>query len=151
MQDMHGAKARCKHVAALCYALDDFSKLQSLLDFQSVTERLQTWNQPRPKSSIYYLLLIYEQERKNYCHQQNTFLTTADHSLIHALQKYRKINRENIETLKCELLQLHAPCRMTQLLIPPIEKVHHDHNYCTSIDTQSQAVVSPPVDNNIIM
>ena len=49
MQDMHGAKARCKHVAALCYALDDFSKLQSLLDFQSVTERLQTWNQPRPK------------------------------------------------------------------------------------------------------
>ena len=37
---------RCKHVAALCYALDE---LQSLPDFQSVTKHLPTWNQPKAK------------------------------------------------------------------------------------------------------
>ena len=35
--------ASCKHIAALCYALEDFSRLRQLPEFKTCTEMLQTW------------------------------------------------------------------------------------------------------------
>lgn len=44
-----GPYASCKYTAALCFALEEFVRLQSSRDFQTCTERLQTLNQPRKK------------------------------------------------------------------------------------------------------
>ena len=44
-----GPHASCKHIAALCYALEEFSRFGKLQDFLTSTERLQQWSKPRPK------------------------------------------------------------------------------------------------------
>ena len=36
-----GPKASCKHIAALCYALEEFTRLRQLPDFMACTDRLQ--------------------------------------------------------------------------------------------------------------
>ena len=41
--------ASCKHIAALCYTLDSFCKRRQLPQLETCTERLQTWNHPRPR------------------------------------------------------------------------------------------------------
>lgn len=41
-----GPKGSCKHIAAMCYALEDFSRIHQLRDHVSCTSQLQTWNQP---------------------------------------------------------------------------------------------------------
>ena len=91
-----GPKTSCKHVAALCYALDDYSKLQSLPDLESVTECLQTWNQPKPKK-LNPLPVINLRTRKE------ELLPPTKHSLDHCRShfdprpaKYRKIDGENV-------------------------------------------------------
>ena len=44
-----GPKGSCKHIAAMCYALEDFSRIKHLRDPVSCTSQLQTWNQPRKR------------------------------------------------------------------------------------------------------
>ena len=44
-----GPKASCKHIAALCYALEEFTRLWHFPEFLTCTDKLQTWNQPRPE------------------------------------------------------------------------------------------------------
>ena len=44
-----GPKASCKHIAALCYALEDFSRRRQLPSYLTSIDKLQTWNQPRPR------------------------------------------------------------------------------------------------------
>ena len=41
-----GPTASCKHIAALC---EDFSRKRQLPSYLTCTDRLQTWNQPRPR------------------------------------------------------------------------------------------------------
>ena len=42
-----GPTGSCKHIAAMCYALEGFSRIHQLQDYVSCTSQLQTWNQPR--------------------------------------------------------------------------------------------------------
>ncbi len=44
-----GPLGSCKHIAALCYALEEFSRLKCSREFDTCTSRLQTWNQPRKR------------------------------------------------------------------------------------------------------
>ena len=44
-----GPFASCKHLAALCFALEEFVRLKKSRDFATCTDRLQTWNQPRKR------------------------------------------------------------------------------------------------------
>ena len=44
-----GPTGSCKHIAAFCYALEEFVRLGFTRPFLSCTSRLQTWNQPRQK------------------------------------------------------------------------------------------------------
>ena len=44
-----GPFASCKHLATLCYALEEFNRIKSLREFQTCTDRLQAWNQPRKR------------------------------------------------------------------------------------------------------
>ena len=44
-----GPTGSCKHIAAFCYALEEFVRLGFTRPFLSCTARLQTWNQPRQK------------------------------------------------------------------------------------------------------
>ncbi|CAH3106254.1 unnamed protein product, partial [Pocillopora meandrina] len=44
-----GPCGSCKHIAALCYALEEFVRLKCTREFETCTSRLQTWNQPRKR------------------------------------------------------------------------------------------------------
>ena len=44
-----GPTGSCKHIAAFCYALEEFFRLGFTQPFLSCTSRLQTWNHPRQK------------------------------------------------------------------------------------------------------
>ena len=44
-----GPCATCKHVSALCYALEEYSRIKELRQPDSCTSQLQHWNQPRKR------------------------------------------------------------------------------------------------------
>lgn len=44
-----GPYASCKHLAALCFALEEFVRLGQSREFATCTDRLQAWNQPRKR------------------------------------------------------------------------------------------------------
>ena len=46
-----GPHASCKHISAVLYALEEFSRLGYARESTTCTERLQQWNQPRSKKA----------------------------------------------------------------------------------------------------
>ena len=44
-----GPTASCKHIAVLCYALEEFARVRKLPELLTCTDRLQSWNQPRSR------------------------------------------------------------------------------------------------------
>ncbi|XP_053383213.1 uncharacterized protein LOC128549755 [Mercenaria mercenaria] len=90
-EDGKGPASTCKHVAALCYALEDFVKVFILPeDVLSCTEKLEAWNKPRdvklPASPLYDI----DFERKKF-------------------GKKRKEKRE-LKGVRPEWYQLHEVC-----------------------------------------
>ena len=45
----NGPTGSCKHISALCYALEEFSRIKELRSPQSCTSQLQKWNQLRKR------------------------------------------------------------------------------------------------------
>ena len=57
----------CKHIAALCYALEEFKKSDTDSRIPSIyTDKLQTWNQPRLRK-----LDLMPVESRRSCHLEN--------------------------------------------------------------------------------
>ena len=44
-----GPFGSCKHISALCYALEEFNRTKQLRSPESCTSRLQKWNHPRKR------------------------------------------------------------------------------------------------------
>ena len=47
-----GPLGSCKHIPALCYALEEFNRLKCTRKFDTCPSRLQTWNQHGKENSI---------------------------------------------------------------------------------------------------
>ena len=45
-----GPKGSCKHIAALCYALEDFNRMKRTIPYTACTSKLQEWNRPRKRT-----------------------------------------------------------------------------------------------------
>ena len=125
-----GPYASCKHIAALCYTLEDFSKLMQLPEFQTGTDKLQTWNQQRP----WKLELI---PFKDFHMRKQEIMPPKILSvqLIRVTAEFdpwpeslRIIDPNAIEQLRCDLLELHKPCAFLHILVPDV-KVLHGHSY----------------------
>ena len=44
-----GPTGSCKHIASMCYALEEFTRLKATRDHVACTSKLQEWNQPRKR------------------------------------------------------------------------------------------------------
>ena len=44
-----GPKGSCKHIATLCYALEEFNRIKTTVQYTACTSKLQEWNQPRKR------------------------------------------------------------------------------------------------------
>ena len=45
-----GPKGSCKHIAALCYALEEFNRIKTTVQYTACTSKLQEWNRPRKRT-----------------------------------------------------------------------------------------------------
>ena len=66
-----GPSGCCKHISALCYALEEFCRIKELRSPQSCTAELQRWNQPRKRKldcrnveDISFVKYEYKKEKK---------------------------------------------------------------------------------------
>ena len=44
-----GPNGSCKHIAALCYALEEFNRIKATVEYTACTSKLQEWNKPRKR------------------------------------------------------------------------------------------------------
>ena len=120
-----GPHASCKHIAALCYALEEFSRFGKLPDFLTSTEKLQQWNKPRPKK-LEIMPVADLTSRKGYILQRKN---KSNMNYDPRPLEYRTIGIDTVEELRCNLLSLNQPSAFLDILVPSKEKVKHDHTY----------------------
>ena len=111
-----GPTGNCKHIAAFCYALEEFVRLGFTRPFLSCTSRLQTWNQPRKKKldskNIYEILF----ERAEYGKVKKAHPKPSPQNYNAIPVKHR---REQLDaTLKLANLSkgLSKPCAFVKVL-----------------------------------
>lgn len=141
-----GPRASCKHIAALCYALEEFGRLKQLPTFHTCTDKLQTWNQPRPRK---FQPMPVENLRSRMHEIMPTKLRQIHPTRVTSQfdprpEDMRMLDPKASERLRCSLLGLNKPCAFLHVLVPDVEKIYHDHTYSakptTGIDTHT---VSP--------
>ena len=97
-----GPRGSCKHIAALCYALEEFVRLKCTREFETCTSRLQTWNQPRKRKldsqSVYeidFSKKIYRREERNNVKPLNDPRRPSERN-----NDSEKVNRELLDKIK---------------------------------------------------
>ena len=127
-----GPYGSCKHIAALTYALADFSRLCILPAFQTATDKLQQWNQPRSRH-----VNIIPVDKLGFHHRelQPSTVRSQGSGVVFDPRppSLRNLHPMAIENLRCDLQQINKPCGLLNIIIPSLTKIEHDHgNYCTS-------------------
>ena len=97
-----GPCGSCKHIAALCYALEEFVRLKCTREFETCTSRLQTWNQPRKRKldsqSVYeidFSKKIYRREERNNAKPLNDPRRPSERN-----NDPKNVNRELLDKIK---------------------------------------------------
>ena len=47
-----------------------------------------------------------------------------------------------VETLRCDLLSLNQPCAFFDILVPPLDKITHDHTYLLPSQDEEREMTS---------
>ena len=127
MSCRQGALWNCKYVAAVCYALEEFSRLGKLLEFTTCTNRLQEWNKPRQKKVP---IIPVHQLNARRCEILQKQCSVKSISTFDPRQpEDRKLCEGAIEKLRYDLLQLDHHCAFLDSLIPSVDKITQDHTY----------------------
>ena len=126
-----GPKASCKHIAATCYALEEFSRVRILPPFQTCTDRLQTWNQPRPKKLDPIPVEDLRQRKQELMppKKKSSQLTRVASVFDPRPPSFRSHVPEASEQLRCSLMALNRPCAFLHILVPDVGVINHDHSY----------------------
>ena len=144
-----GPKASCKHIAALCYALEEFSKVSTLPELITCTDKLQSWNQPRPRKLKAVPVDSLRQRQQELKPPKKQSLTTRVASEFDPRPKSMRVDDPKAcEELRCRLLALNKPCAFLHILVPDTDKVFHDHNYAqrpcdTTPQTEYVPIITP--------
>ena len=108
-----GPTGRCKHVCALCYALEEFCRIKKLRSPKSCTSELQKWNQPRKRKldacavdNIDFVKHPYGKEKKEL---QSLIYDPRPPAL-------RSTSKSSVETLRQGLLQTEKDIVLIHLL-----------------------------------
>ena len=79
-----GPKGSCKHIAAVCYALEEFHRIKTTKEFIASTSKLQEWNRPRKRvldpqdaDEIKYVKLEHEKVKRD--HLNSTYDPRPQH------------------------------------------------------------------------
>lgn len=117
-----GPRASCKHIGAMCYALEEFTRFGHLL-----RARISYSFGTGPGLEIIPVATLtsrrIEMLKKV---SKSTPVSTFD---PHQPDRH-KLGSETMEKLHCNLLVLnHQPCAFLDILVPSVDKIRHDHTY----------------------
>ena len=144
-----GPTATCKHIGALCYAVQNFCAKGSMPEFLTCTQRLQEWNKPRAKKVD---PIAVEDIRG---HQQ-VIMADTPRKLIRNPRipsnfdpqpvDCRQTDPIALEKLRTDLLSLGKPCALLTILVPKVEIALHDHTtYNKKLECSTgKTSISPP-------
>lgn len=121
-----GPSASCKHIGALCYALAEFSRYGKTPDFLTCTEKLQTWNRPRPRKLDLVPVADLSSRKDEILRKEKRMnsLSAFDPRQSH----HRNVDPHLIEKFHCDLLGLNRPCAFLGILVPGVGKIEN-HTY----------------------
>ena len=120
-----GPTGSCKHIAAVCYALEEFSCFGQLPEFLTSTDRQQEWHRPHLGKLNIVPVHQLNKRRSEILKQSTKGLSMFDPRQ----PEDRQLNNNAIEQLRCELLDSNHPCLLLDILIPSVDKITHDHCY----------------------
>ena len=123
---------------ALSYALADFSRLCILPEFQTATDKLQQWNQPRSRHvdiiPVDRLVFRRRELQPSTVHSQGSGVVFDPRP-----PSLRNLHPMAIEKLRCDLQQINNPCGLLNIIIPSLTKIEHDHsNYCCTSQLENE-------------
>ena len=146
-----GPTASCKHIAALCYALEEFSRLRRLPEFRTSTDKLQTWNQPRPRKLDPIPVETLHTRKQEFMPptKWSAQLTRVASVSDPCPESLRTPATHKLEQLRCSLLALNKPCAFLHILVPDVKTVQHDQSYSLHPSlVEAQPSVSTILDNS---
>lgn len=140
-----GPMGSCKHIAALCYGVAEFCNLKGIPEYQTCTDRLQAWNQPRKKKVDPIPVDELGNRRRELLQMSAT--STSSVMFDPRPMEYRTRDDDATENLRCDLLNMKQKCAFTTILIPSVAKIQHDHRYSStsSVKGTSYSVEPAPL------
>ena len=134
-----GPTGSCKHIGALSYVLADFIRFRASPDYQTCTYILKQWNHPRARKvepvSVHQLGNHRSELLPSKVCAKGSQMVYDPHSL-----HLRQPDPQAVETLRCDLLAIYKPCGFTNIIVPSVEKIRHDHTYATQLGVMCNGV-----------
>ena len=127
-----GPHGNCKHIAALCYALVDFSGFNTTPEYWTPTDVLQKWNQPCKQ----HLELIPVHDLGLHRRELVPLKRLVGSNVVfdprpsqtHIQQQSTAAGGNlRLEKLRCDLTALNVPCGLLNILVPDTRKIEHDY------------------------
>ena len=103
-----------------------FCECGQLPHFLTCTEKLQEWNQPRPKKLQHIPITDMEAQRRELV-QGKCFTPRPVPGLYDPRPPH--LRSADPEALRMDILGMDKPCVLLQLLTPSVDKIEHDHTY----------------------
>ena len=137
-----GLCASRKHIGDLCNALEEFSCLGKLPELLTCTKKLQEWNRSRLENLAIIPVADLGVRRSDILLREGkgSSLSTFDPRQPHQ----RMLGTAAVETLCCDLLSLNhgQPCAFLDILVPPLDKIIHDHTYSLPSEDEEREMTS---------
>ena len=131
-----GPKGSCKHIAAFCYALEEFVRLEFTRPFLSCTSRLQTWNQPRQKKLSPKNIFEISFERAEYGKVKKEIPKPYPHVYNAIPPKYRSEQAHATAKLKELCKKMSSRCGFLKVLNTDPERVTADRQAPVTVLSQ---------------
>lgn len=135
-----GPFGSCKHVAAICYALEEFTRFNSTREFETCTSRLQEWNQPRKRKLDAQSVYDIDFSKKVYgrVEKQTAKPLNDPRHPFHRDNDSKNANKELLDKIK----KVKPDCGFFYLLSD--EKLIHEE--ARSPPVQRQVEIIPPLE-----
>ena len=111
-----GPAGSCKHIAAFCYAIEEFVRLGFTRPFLSCTSRLQAWNQPRKKKLEPKTIYEISFERAEYGKMKKSHPKPIPRDYNAIPMKHRRDQLEATKKLSELCSGLSRPCAFLKVL-----------------------------------
>ena len=141
-----GNLATCKHIGAFCFILEEFCRVGRARDFFTCTDRIQTWNHPKPARPVMIPVAELNSRRQEISAPLTSPPTLRKASVWDPRPMcLHNTCSEEIEKLRSDLLQAGTHCGLLQVLPVSTQIALHNHSYSSSTVTASTSLTSTPL------